>query len=589
MTTIGRLRHRFEHITLFGTMSVILALLLAWLVLYPLIVMFIRILFEGGEFQSGPFREVFGSSAFWDAALNTMKVLALAILLALVGGSVFAWLNERTTARIPLVSRILPVIPLLMPGVAMGIGWVFLAQERAGYLNVAIRNVAGEFGFDMGTAGPLNIASYWGLVFAYALYLVPFPYLVVSAALQNLDPALEEAARMSGASLPRTLLTVSLPSIRFALMSSVLLMVVVGSALFSIPVIIGTPARIQVLSVYTVQLVRGTFPPRLGEAVAVSLFLVVLIGTVWLVNRSVQRKARHATIGGRSGTALVDLGRWNIVARIGMVLYVLATSLLPLAAILLVSLQPFWSPSIDFDEFTFKNYQALLDSQLFVRALRTSFTLGVVGATISMVVAAVMATFVRDRRGVLGTAVDGATKLPGAIVNIVIGIAFLVVLGASPFNLQGTAWILLLAYLVIYMPQASIAAGSAADQVGRELSEASWMSGAGAGRTFRKITFPLMRPGLTAGWALIFTVMVGDLTASALLAGTRNPVVGFVLLDRWEQGTYSDLAALAGIVTSVALVFVGFVLWVGRPRHRSARGRAGVDQSSFVELADTPS
>jgi iron(III) transport system permease protein len=160
----------------------------------------------------------------------------------------------------------------------------------------------------------------------------------------------------------------------------------------------------------------------------------------------------------------------------------------------------------------------------------------------------------------------GITRLPGAIINIVLGVGFLVVLGAPPFDLKGTMLILLLAYIVIYTPQAATAAGSAIEQVGGELIESGRMAGAGKGQVFRRITFPLILPGLAAGWAMIFVVMVGDLTASALLAGTTNPVVGFVILDIWENGLYSELAALAALISLICTLAVMFVLFVARGR-----------------------
>src|SRR5690606_16478745 len=118
--------------------------------------------------------------------------------------------------------------------------------------------------------------------------------------------------------------------------------------------------------------------------------------------------------------------------------------------------------------------------------------------------------------------------------------------------------------IVIYMPQAATAASSAIGQVGGELIESGRMAGAGKARVFRRITLPLILPGLAAGWAMIFVVMVGDLTASALLAGTKNPVVGFVILDIWENGLYSALAALAALISMISTAAVMLVLYLGR-------------------------
>ena len=221
---------------------------------------------------------------------------------------------------------------------------------------------------------------------------------------------------------------------------------------------------------------------------------------------------------------------------------------------------------------TVGNFQTLLSETSPARkALLTSGTLGILGATIGMVVAAILMVYARQRGGMTSRVIDGGTKVPGAMSHVVIAVAFVVTLSGPPFNLQGTIWILLLAYLLIYMPQASVAAGSASEQIGHELFEASQMAGASAGRTFRRVTLPLMIPGLAAGWALLFVVMTGDLTASALLAGTSNPVVGFVILNIYENGTYSGLAALSVMISVMSTVVVGSVLLLSGRANRPTK------------------
>jgi iron(III) transport system permease protein len=148
-------------------------------------------------------------------------------------------------------------------------------------------------------------------------------------------------------------------------------------------------------------------------------------------------------------------------------------------------------------------------------------------------------------------------------------VGVLLAFSGPPFNLSGTLVLLLMTYIVIHMPEASIAANAAVAQVGKELLEASSTSGATEGRTFREILMPLTLPGMVSGWALLFVLMAGELTASALLAGARNPVIGFVILDIWEQGTFGTLAALAFSFTIITSSIVIIVTWLSRRRtHR---------------------
>ena len=129
---------------------------------------------------------------------------------------------------------------------------------------------------------------------------------------------------------------------------------------------------------------------------------------------------------------------------------------------------------------------------------------------------------------------------------------------------------MLLAYVTIYLPEAYITASSASIQVGKDLVEASLTSAASDGRTFRKIVLPLMAPGLASGWALIFVMVAGEVTASALLAGVGTPVIGFVILDAWQAGTFGDLAALASAFAILNLIVVTSAVWFVRAKY-SAR------------------
>src|SRR5690606_31275424 len=204
-----------------------------------------------------------------------------------------------------------------------------------------------------------------------------------------------------------------------------------------------------------------------------------------------------------------------------------------------VALQPYWLPVINPAVFTLDNfYNALIERPLTRMGFLHSLSLGVIGGLIGILLGAVIALYVRNTKGMGGRIVDGVTKLPAALSHIVIGVGILLAFSGPPFNLSGTLVLLLITYIVIHMPEASIAANAAVAQVGKELLEASNTSGATQGMTFREVLLPLTLPGLVSGWALLFVLMAGELTASALLAGARNPVIGFVILDIWEQGTF---------------------------------------------------
>lgn len=551
----------------FLVISAAISVFVAALIIYPLGWVIFDVLFADWRFDSAPFVALSQESGLGALLLNTIIAIGAASAVALVIGSTFAWLSERTDVGMPFLGKMLPVIPLLIPPIAGAIGWVLLAAPRAGFLNSWLSSLASLVGF--GQVGPLlNIFSWPGLIFVYVIYLTPHVYLSVAAGLRNLDPSLEEAARMSGARPLTILRDVTLPAVAPAVVSGGVLALITGFALFSVPVIVGGQGGIEVLSVRIVHSMIASYPPKTGVALLLGMAIVVLIGSSWMLQRAILRAGRFATIGGRGmRSAKVKLGAWRWPARIVMTSYLLISSVLPLAALAIVSVQPFWTANISFQHLTFKHYAALFSSNSFASTgLRNSVLLGVAGATLGMLIAAVISFYIARNRGSrLAGLIDAATKLPAAVSHLVIGIAFISAFAGAPFHLHGTLAILLMAYLVLYIPQASLTASAALAQVGKELVEASLIAGASTASTFMRVTLPLMMSGLTAGWTMLFVLTAGDITASAMLAGNRNPVAGFVILDLWTNGSFPPLAAFAMILTALlSTVVIVTMAWTWR-------------------------
>jgi iron(III) transport system permease protein len=568
---VGRLR-RPRRISAFSLVAATLGMATAALVLYPLVQMFVSFLFEDGRLDLSSFSKAWNQPGTVRMLINTLIVVVASTSLAVVIGSLFAWLNERTDARIGLLSDTLPIIPLMIPPLVGTIGWILLATPGPGFLNGILRWLAHLVGIHTGPTGPLNVYSWWGLIFLYVLYLVPQVYLMVAAGLRNLDGSLEEASRANGAGPLRTLVRVTLPAVRPSIGGGTLLALLIAMAMFSVPVLIGTGARIDVLTVRIVQLMTNQFPAQTNIAVVWGLLMMLTIGTVWLAQTRMIRSGRHATVGaGRSSTfTRVRLGRWKWAARALMVVYMLATSVAPLIAVLIVSLQPFWTPQIHWHLLGFGSYHTLLFEQTLTRSsFRNSLVLGVIGATIAMVLAAVSAHYVRRSRSrVLRHFVDATTKLPGAFSQVVIAVALIASFAGPPFRLSGSLAILLIAYLIFYMPQATISASSSMAQIDTSLSEASLTCGASEGRTFRKVVAPLMLPGLTAGWVFVFVLMAGDVTGSVMLATTSTPVVGYTMLDLFTSGTYPLVAAMGALISVVTSAIVLGALYGSRRADR---------------------
>lgn len=566
-----------RSVTPFKAVSALVAVFLAWLAIFPLAGVAARVFVTDGRLSLAPLARTFALPDLGALVLNTVVVVVASSAVALLIGSVLAWLNERTDARMGTLTDAMPMVPFLMPPIAGAVGWVLLLSPGAGFLNVLARLGLDRLGLAL-EAGPLSIYSWYGLIWVYTIYQVPYVFMLVSAGLRNVDPGLEEASRIGGAGPLRTMRRVTLPNVAPSLAGATLLMVWSGFGLFSIPTIIGTGANIDVLSVRIVNLLSFTYPPQTGVAVGLSIIVVAFVAVSWYAQTWILRRGRHSTLGGKGfRPSRTRLGRWRWPARLLVLGYIAVTTVLPFAGLVLVSLNGYWTANIQWTSLNLDAVRAAVVDDFATRdALLNSLSLGVGGATVAVVAAATVALFV-SRAGRVGRVLDGAIKLPATFSHIVIAVGFVLVFAGPPFNLGGTLVILLLAYLALYMPQGAVSADAAVGQVGRELPEASHLSGAGGGRTFRRVFLPLMLPGLVTGWALLFVRMAGDLTASAILAGTENSVVGFRILEIYLNGSYAELAALATVLTLISCVVVVFVLVFARRRAKWSAPTTGVN------------
>jgi iron(III) transport system permease protein len=557
----GRQRH---GIPWFRLVSAALGCVVGLLILYPLYFVVRAAFFVDGRLSLESAAALFSASGIGEVLLNTAIIAGASTVLAVTIASAFAWLNERTDARIGWLASVLPLLPLLIPAVAGAIGWLSLLADRAGALNVLARKLLEPLGYSADT-GPLNIASMPGLIFLYTLVLMPFAYVIVQPAVAALDPALEEAARVSGAGSGVSLRKITLPALKPSITSGLLLTGIVSLALFSVPVIIGTQAAIDVISTRVYRLLTVGYPPQTGPAVV--LTVIVLSGTLLAIawQRALLRRNRHAVVAGKSSRAsLVRLGAWKYPCRAALLAYLLLSAIIPLFGLIYLSFQAFWSPKINF-QVNFSSYSELFaEGSRSATAIFNSAWISLVVATLTISIAAVVASYVNRSTTRISRGVDGLMKLPATMSQLVLAVGVLLAFTGKPFQLGGTSIILIIGFLVLYIALASFSANASMMQISNELTEAGRVNGAELGRVFMKIQLPLMTPTLIGGWVLVFVAGVSDVTASALLGSPRTPVAGFEMLQLMQFGSYPQLAALGVLMTISTTVLVGVVTLVNR-------------------------
>lgn len=555
---------------------VLLLLVLAWLILYPLGALVVRSLTgpEGG-FTLEAYRSVYVSRQTWNAALNTVIVVVGATLFSVVVGTGLAWLLTRTTLPLGRFLRPIPMLPLLLPPLLGAAGWIFLLAPRAGFLNVAIRSVTGM----EADTGPLNIYSVWGIVIVVSLYCVPYVYALVQPALMQMDSALEEAAHISGANRWRQTLDITLPVVKPAVIAGALFAMIVSASEFTIPVLIGTGARVEVLSTLLYGHV-SKFPIQFERGAALAMLLLAAVGIATFYQRRLLRSDRYTTVTGKASVrAKVDLGPWRVPALLCVLGYVGLTLILPLAAIVIVSVSPFWTARPSLSGLTLDHFRfVLFEHHGTVRTILNSTLLAFSGASIATLLGVLVAYVTLAWRTRLGSALDTIANISLGIPAIVFGVGVLFAFIRPPFVLYGTLLALLVAYVAKLLPIALRPIANSYGQLSRGIVEASWVTGGRQYATLWYVVAPLVKSGMFSAWALTFVLLLREMPMSVLLSTPNTPVISVELFNFWEGRTVPVVAAFSMIVFAVGalgLVVIALAAKVMNVDWRPGESRSG--------------
>ena len=531
---------------------------LVYLAVLPLLMLFV------GSFQAevAPrefvytlknYHAAYASEYTYSTFLNSLIFASGSAGLSFMLGTMLAWLTERTNTPLRSIFVPIAVVPLILPGVLESIAWIFLLSPKFGYLNVWLINL---FGLQ---SPPFNVFSLPGMIWVHSVGQVPLAFLLMVAAFKSMDPSLEESAMMSGANTWQTFRRVTLRLLMPTAGSVMLILFVRTLESFETPALIGIPARIYV---YTseIYLSFNEYPPDYGRggALAVGLLLLSAVG-VWLYTRATKEGKKFQTVTGKAfRPRQFDLGGWRWAGFGFLTGYFLFVVLLPFLVLFWASFLPFFAaPSWDaVNKLSLDNYRYLSGFRPFWDAMQNSIILSTLTATVAMVLTSLVAWIVYKSRLPGSWILDFLAFVPITIPGIVMGMALILLYVAFPIPIYGTIWVLLIAYVTRFIPYGMRAASGSILQIHSELEEAAAASGASWWESFKRVTLPLLRPGLAAGWIYICIVSFREFSTSVLLATGESRVLSILLFTMFEQGQVTVVAAIGVLMIATLLAIV---------------------------------
>ena len=522
-----------------------------FLIIYPVSFLIFGSFWSGnpggaGELTLDNYVIVFSDPKTLELLVNSLAYALGSALLGVSVATVLAFITTRTNAPLRKYFIFIPILPIILPGMVDNLAWIYLFSPNSGLANTWWRNLTGF-------ADPLfNIYSMTGMIWVMGISLVPLAYLVISAAFQTMDPSLEETARISGSSLFSIFRKITIPLMFPAILSVYLLTFILAFESFETPAMIGLPAGIDVFMSQIYQSVVWAIPPSYGLGTAyASIILVITMTAVFLYRKATSRQEKFQVITGKGyQPGILDLGKWKWAGTAVLGLYVFVHIVVVFGMVLILSFQTYWDPNNLFgSNLTLRNYETVISQRRIVSSLINSGVVSIVSATIVVIIAAIL-TYISRRKNIRGGGLlEGFGTLPLAFPGFILGLGLLWTFLTIPIGVYGTVFVLMLAFLVKYMPQGIRFATGALIQIQDDLEESSSITGAEWTYTVRKIILPLLKPALISAWIYIFVLTFRELSSIIFLVTPNNQVISAILWDLFVNGSVELLAATSMLLT----------------------------------------
>jgi len=485
---------------------------------------------------------------------NTASVLLVRQAISFPIAILIAWLLARTDIPGAHWLEFMFWLSFFLPSLAFTLGWILILDPNYGFANQVLRRLRPT------ESGPFDIYSFWGIVWAHlGAYTTAVKVMLLTPAFRNMDSALEEASRVSGAGRTGTLIRITLPAMAPALLVVLVIAMMRGMQAFEIELILGAPVKFYVYSTKIYDLVLQE-PPQYGPAMALSTIALLMLTPLIVLQQWVSHRRDYTTIGGRYQVRRVRLGRWRHAAFVLVLAVVVIITVVPVTFLVLGSFMKLFGFFAVPEPWTTANWVRILEDEVFLRSVRNTLLLAGGSALVALVFYSLVAYLLvrTDYRG--RRLLDFMSWLPFAVPGILLGVGFLwLFLGTPGLRwLYGSMVLLIVATVVSSMPFGIHIIKSNLLQLGRELEEASRVAGASWWGTYRRIVVPILMPVLMVVMVVTFISAARDISNVALLATSETRVLSLLQLDYMIAGRYESAAVVATITmllsTGVAVV-----------------------------------
>ena len=537
---------------------IVILIVVAFLVIFeviPLSYLLIRSLFPKGSFSLESFKRVYTYDLNWTALINTLVISGLTTLFGVILAFPLAFLVGRTDMYGKKFFRTLFVTTYMVPPYVGAMAWLRLLNPNAGVLNKFLMQI-----FNLPKA-PFNIYTVGGIVWVLTCFYYPYAFITISRAMEKMDPSLEEASKISGASPLKTLMTITIPMMTPSIIAAGLLVFIASASAFGIPSIIGAPGQIYTVTTRIIDFVHIGSDEGLNDAMVLAVFLMVIANIVLYITTFVIGKRQYITMSGKSTRPnIVELGKWRMPITVIISIFSFFVVILPFVTVALTSFTVNMGKPISLSNMSMSAWNKVFSRASILSSTKNSIIAGLAAAFFGIMISCIMA-YLLQRTNVKGKRIpDFLITLGSGTPSVTIALALIISMsGKFKINIYNTLTIMIIAYMIKYMLMGMRTVVSAMSQVHPSLEEAAQISGANWLRMLKDVTLPLIGASIVAGFFLIFMPSFYELTMSTLLYSSNTKTIGYEL---YIYQTYHSQQVASALATAILLfvIIVNYLL-----------------------------
>ena len=537
---------------------IVILIVVAFLVIFeviPLSYLLIRSLFPKGSFSLESFKRVYTYDLNWTALINTIVISGLTTIFGVILAFPLAFLVGRTDMYGKKFFRTLFVTTYMVPPYVGAMAWLRLLNPNAGVLNKFLMQI-----FNLSKA-PFNIYTVGGIVWVLTCFYYPYAFITISRAMEKMDPSLEEASKISGASPLKTLMTITIPMMTPSIIAAGLLVFVASASAFGIPSIIGAPGQIYTVTTRIIDFVHIGSEEGLNDAMVLAVFLMAIANIVLYITTFVIGKRQYITMSGKSTRPnIVELGKWRLPITIIISIFSFFVVILPFVTVALTSFTVNMGKPIGLSNMSMSAWNKVFSRASILSSTKNSIIAGLAAAFFGIMISCIMA-YLLQRTNVKGKRIpDFLITLGSGTPSVTIALALIISMsGKFGINIYNTLTIMVVAYMIKYMLMGMRTVVSAMSQVHPSLEEAAQISGANWLRMLKDVTLPLIGASIVAGIFLIFMPSFYELTMSTLLYSSNTKTIGYEL---YIYQTYHSQQVASALATAILLfvILVNYIL-----------------------------